>query len=156
MPDMIVPLKNLPPIPALPDGYTLDIAKPWDSQTIVEWVDANFLPEWSNEVLCGLSGHPAKVSLITKNNSIVGFAGFDLTFPSFFGPTGVLESERGLGLGKILLVDAMHRLMQRGYVYAFIGSPGPVNFYQKILGGMLLPESFPDGYSTPITPNQSM
>ncbi|MFQ3282731.1 GNAT family N-acetyltransferase [Reinekea sp.] len=153
MSDMLISLQHLPTTPTLPNGYTMDTAKPWDSQAIVEWVGKHFVPEWSSEVLCGVSGHPAKVLVIRKENNIVGFAGYDITFPGFFGPTGVLESERGLGLGKVLLIESMHRLKHLGYVYAFIGSPGPVDFYQKVLGGLLLPESIQDGYSAPLNSN---
>jgi GNAT superfamily N-acetyltransferase len=150
MPDMLVSLQNLPPTPPLPSGYDLDLARPWDSQTLINWAKKEFPAVWSSEILCGVSGHPSKVLVVRKDNKIVGFAGYDITFPSFFGPTGVLESERGLGLGKILLIEAMHRLHHLGYVYAFIGSPGPVDFYQHTLGGLLLPDSLKDGYTVPL------
>jgi len=151
MTDMIVSLQQLPPTPALPDGYHIDIVRPWDSQTLVSWVEQAFSKIWANEVLCGLTSQPSKVLVISKDSQIIGFAGYNITFPGFFGPTGVLESERGLGLGKILLIEAMHRLHALGHVYAFIGDPGPVDFYQKTLGAVLLPADLPDGYTTPLS-----
>ncbi len=150
MTDMLVSLKNLPTTPALSSGYNIDIARPWDSLVLVEWVKENFSEIWASEVLCGLSHQPSRVLVVRKDQSIVGFAGYNITFPGFFGPTGVLESERGNGLGKILLIEAMHRLKLLGHAYAFIGSPGPVDFYQKALNGFLLPNHIEDSYSDPL------
>ena len=53
---------------------------------------------------------------------IVGFACYDATCMNFFGPTGVKESERGKGVGKALLLAALHAMKEQGYAYAIIGA----------------------------------
>ncbi|WP_127556765.1 GNAT family N-acetyltransferase [Saccharospirillum alexandrii] len=150
MTDMIVALSDLPVIPPLVEGYELTPAKTWDREVIVDWVRDHFGTLWSSEVANGLGHHPCRVLIARRGTEILGFACFDVTFPGFFGPTGVAESARGLGLGKALLLDALHRLRARGYVYAFIGDPGPIEFYQRTVGAVALPESLTSGYSTPL------
>lgn len=150
MADLIVALSDLPVIPPMAKGYELAPAKAWDREVIVDWVREHFGPLWSSEVANGLGHHPSRVLIARRGTEILGFACFDVTFPGFFGPTGVAESARGLGLGKALLIDALHRLQALGYVYAFIGDPGPVEFYQRAVGAVPLPESLTSGYSPPL------
>jgi len=149
MTDMLVSLKELPITPALAESYDMELARPWDSIKIIEWVKTNFSEGWASEVMCGLSQHPSRVLIIRQNTSIVGFACYNVTFPGFFGPTGVSDAHRNLGLGKVLLIESMHRLQKLGHVYGFIGSPGPVEFYQHVLDAYLLPEHIQDSYSEP-------
>lgn len=49
----------------------------------------------------------------------------------FFGPTKVLESYQGKGIGKALLLRSLHALKDEGYIYAIIGGIGPARFYEK-------------------------
>jgi predicted N-acetyltransferase YhbS len=48
-----------------------------------------------------------------------------------FGPTGVLESARGKGIGTALLIAALRGLKEMGYAYGVIGGVGPVQFLRK-------------------------
>ena len=43
----------------------------------------------------------------------------------------MLSSERGKGLGKVLLVKALDALKEMGYAYAIIGGVGPIEYYEK-------------------------
>jgi hypothetical protein len=63
----------------------------------------------------------------------VGFACYDVTCRGYFGPTGVLESERGKGIGTHRLIRPLSGLRELGYAYAIIGAAGPVDFYAKTL-----------------------
>ena len=47
---------------------------------------------------------------ITGFAGVLGFAGYDCTCKAFFGPTGVDETKRGLGIGKCLLMFAINEL----------------------------------------------
>jgi predicted N-acetyltransferase YhbS len=58
----------------------------------------------------------------------------------------VLESERGKGIGKELLVRSMIGLRELGYAYAIIGGAGPTDFYEKTLGAIPIPGSTPGVY----------
>jgi len=64
----------------------------------------------------------------------------------FFGPTGVDEEERGQGIGKALLLACLHGLKDLGYGYGIIGSAGPVDFYKKCCGAVVIEDSAPGVY----------
>lgn len=147
MPDMIVSLQSLPERPKLPEGYRISVAKPYDRTVVLDWVREHFdNGKWTSEVACGFGHHPCKVLVARQGKTMLGFACFDVTFPAFFGPTGVSEEARGLGLGKALLIESLWSLKSQGYVYAFIGDPGPIEFYRKAVGGVLLPDELASGY----------
>ncbi|PTY38038.1 hypothetical protein BGP77_16415 [Saccharospirillum sp. MSK14-1] len=152
MPDLIVSLQQLPAPPDLPQDCQLQSAQAWDREVIVDWVRREFGTGWASEVANGLSGHPSRVLVARHGAQLLGFACFDVTFPGFFGPTGVSEAARGLGLGKALLVESLHRLKQRGYVYGFIGDAGPVEFYRKTVGAVAVPDELTGGYTEPLQP----
>lgn len=152
MPDLIVSLQQLPATPTLPEGYQLQPAQAWDREVIVDWVRAEFGTGWASEVANGLSGQPCRVLVARRDTELLGFACFDVTFPGFFGPTGVSEAARGLGLGKALLVESLRRLQQRGYVYGFIGDAGPVDFYRNSVGAVAVPAELIGGYTDPLKP----
>jgi predicted N-acetyltransferase YhbS len=61
----------------------------------------------------------------------------------YFGPTGVAESARGIGLGKALLFKALEALRDDGYAYGVIGGVGPREFYEKACGAFEIPGSDP-------------
>jgi GNAT superfamily N-acetyltransferase len=78
---------------------------------------------------------------------VIGFAGYECTRKAFFGPTGVLESERGSGIGTALLIASLWGLRELGYVYGIIGGAGPVEFYERAVGAIVIPESAPGIYT---------
>lgn len=150
MPDMIVSLQQLPATPDLPADCELQSAQAWDRDVIIDWVRQEFGSGWASEVANGLGSHPARVLIVRRHNELLGFACFDVTFPAFFGPTGVSEQARGLGLGKALLIESLQRLKQRGYVYGFIGDAGPVDFYRQTVGAVPVPDGLAGAYTPPL------
>ena len=83
----------------------------------------------------------------TNSKEILGFAGYDCTCKAFFGPTGVDETKRGLGIGKALLLRCMEAMRDESYAYAIIGSAGPVDFYKKCIGAVVIEDSVPGIYT---------
>ena len=81
---------------------------------------------------------------------LVGFAAYECTRKDFFGPTGVIESERGRGLGRALLLASLWGLRELGYAYAVIGGVGPAEFYERAVGARLIPDSDPGVYADPL------
>ena len=77
---------------------------------------------------------------------MVGFACYEATAKDFFGPTGVNPDYRGKGIGKALLLAALHAMRAEGYAYAIIGSAGPTAFYEKEVGAIAIPDSSPGIY----------
>jgi GNAT superfamily N-acetyltransferase len=95
----------------------------------------------------GFANKPISVYIATIDRRLVGFAAYECTRRAFFGPTGVLESARGKGIGKALLFAALFGLREMGYVYAIIGGAGPVRFYQKTVDAIVIPDSEPGIYA---------
>ena len=63
-----------------------------------------------------------------------------------FGPTRVLDSEQGHGVGTALLLRCLTAMREHGYGYAIIGSVGPVAFYEKACHATVIPDSDPGIY----------
>ena len=98
-------------------------------------------------------GHTRSVELVfaaetldENEKKILGFAGYDCTYKDFFGPTGVDETQRGKGIGGALFLRCMEAMRDEGYGYAIIGSAGPVDFYNKMSGAIVIENSSPGIY----------
>jgi len=61
-----------------------------------------------------------------------------------------MESERGKGIGHVLLVACLQGLGEMGYAYAIIGGAGPTEFYEKSVGAVVIPDSTPGVYGDPL------
>ncbi|MEO6399006.1 MAG: GNAT family N-acetyltransferase [Tepidiformaceae bacterium] len=95
-------------------------------------------PAWEDEVATAFARVPPTLFISIESGEVTGFAAYNVTRPDFFGPTGVLKSERGRGIGRILLLQALQALAAEGYAYAIIGEVGPAAFYEKTVGATLI------------------
>ena len=155
MPDMLVNLLRLPPVePALEElrgaGVVVRRARPWELTAVREFVGENFSQAWADEIAVGLVRQPVTVFVALRGGRLVGFAAYECTRKDFFGPTGVVESERGRGLGRALLLAALRGLRELGYAYAVVGGVGPAEFYERTVGARLIPDSSPGVYADPL------
>lgn len=151
MPDMLVHLLKVPEEPELfsslaQKGITIQRAMTPDKLRVVEWVRKNFGAGFAGECDAAFSQHPVSCYLAVRDKQILGFACYNATCLDFFGPTAVLDSERGLGLGKALLIKSLLAMREAGYAYAIIGGVGPAEFYRKCVGATLIPDSDPGIY----------
>lgn len=149
--DMLVRLYDLPVSTDLYQsvagtGVTLRRARAFEKHTVAAFVRAHFSEKWVSEVEVALSRQPVVCFIATREREILGFACFDTTQRGFFGPTGVIESARGLGVGKALLMKALEALREAGHAYAIIGGVGPREFYAKACGAIEIPGSDPGTY----------
>ena len=152
MPDLLVHLLKLPPLePLIEDSRTKGViirrAHPFELTPLREFVARHFAVTWADEVSVGLANKPVSVYIAIREGGIVGFGAYECTHRGFFGPTGVAESERGLGLGKVLLVACLWGLREMGYAYGIIGGAGPVEFYERAVGATVIPDSVPGIYA---------
>ena len=67
----------------------------------------------------------------TRGSEIVGYACYDATAPDFFGPTRVLDSEQGHGVGTALLLRCLTAMREYGYGYASLAALARWNSIRK-------------------------
>jgi GNAT superfamily N-acetyltransferase len=152
MSDMLVSLLKLPPLePVILELAQAKIiirrAQPFEITPVRSFIENNFSVAWADEVSVGFASKPVTVYIATKDLVIIGFAAYECTRKTFFGPTGVTESARGRGIGKALLLASLWGLRELGYVYGIVGGVGPVEFYEKAAGALVIPDSEPGIYT---------
>lgn len=150
--DMLVRLYDLPDSTELyrsvaASGVTLRRARAFERHTVGDFVRAHFSAKWVSEVEVAMSRQPIACHIATRAGQVLGFACHDTTLRGFFGPTGVAEAARGLGLGKALLMRSLEALRELGHAYAIIGGVGPKEFYAKACGAIEIPGSDPGTYT---------
>jgi len=146
MPDLLVKLYELDLAPTELPGVTIRRPMPHEMGEVRRWIVRTFGEGWGDEFACSFRSFPVTSFVALRNDAVVGFATYESTSRGYFGPTGVLESERGKGIGKELLVRSMIGLRELGYAYAIIGGAGPTDFYEKTLGAIPIPGSTPGVY----------
>ncbi len=151
MPDMLVKLYDLPDASPLIQalsarGVVIRAAMPYEKRPVTEWVRTAFGAAWERECEVSFSNHPVSCLVATEAGKIIGFACYDSTCKNFFGPSGVAESRRGLGIGKALLLSCLHAMGTNGFAYAIIGGVGPAEFYAKTVGAIMIEGSSPGIY----------
>ncbi len=151
MHDMLVRLYALPSLDdavAASARLGVDVRRALEAEAaqVVSWVRAQFSSS-AAEVSATFSRTPVTCFIAVREQRIVGFACYDVTCPNFFGPEGVIEHERGRGIGRTLLLCALHAQRAQGYGYAIIGGVGPAEFYAKTVGAIPIPGSTPGIYA---------
>jgi len=147
---MLVNLLKLPPLDFKKletAGVNIRRAQPFEITLVRNFIEANFSVAWADEISIGFANKPVTGYIATRAGRVIGFAGYECTRKAFFGPTGVVESERGRGVGKVLLVASLWGLRDLGYVYGIIGGVGPMEFYREAVGAIMIPESEPGIYT---------
>jgi GNAT superfamily N-acetyltransferase len=150
MHDMLVRLYNLPSLDeallaAANQSVSVRRAIAPEKPVVVDWVRANFASSVA-EVECAFAQVPVRCFIATRDDAMLGFACHDVTALDFFGPEGVAASERGKGIGRALLLAALHAQRAAGYAYSIIGGVGPAEFYAKAVGAVAIEGSTPGIY----------
>ncbi|KQV43958.1 MULTISPECIES: GNAT family N-acetyltransferase [unclassified Rhizobium] len=150
--DYLVNLSLLTPKPDLEArmaaaGVTIRRPLAPEARLVTEWVTEKFGKGWASETAVALTRQPPTCFIATRDKKLVGFACHESIARSFFGPTGVDEEARGLGIGHALLLASLFDLRTMGYGYAIIGDVGPSAFYEKTVGAMPIPNSAPGVYA---------
>jgi predicted N-acetyltransferase YhbS len=151
--DMLVKLYDLPPRePSVAhceaQGIRIRRAMAHEKSLVLEMIRREFYPGWVDEADVAFCRQPISCFIATENGEVVGFAAYESTAPAFFGPTGVLVSHRGRGIGKALLISSLHGLRELGYAYGIIGQAEEKarDFYAAAVGATLIPGSHPGIY----------
>lgn len=151
MPDMLVKLYDLPAVAPLVErladrGIVIRQAMAYEKHLVVDWVRACFGAGWASECDVAFSNHPVSCLIATEAGAIIGFACHDSTCRNFFGPSGVDEAKRGIGVGRALFLSCLHAMAAQGYAYAIIGGVGPADFYARSAGAIPIEGSTPGIY----------
>lgn len=155
MPDMLVKLYDLPSNTALveklkQEGIILRRGLVPEKHLVLDWVGQLFKDHWRSECDAAYNRQPVSILLAMRAGAgvegLLGFACYDAVARGFFGPTGVHPDARGKGIGQALLVATLEAMREEGYGYAVIGGAGPVDFYQKAVGAIAIPDSVPGVY----------
>ena len=151
MPDMLCKLYDLPEIESPESferrtGVTIRRAIAPEMHVVLDWIGKHFNQGWVSEAQAAFARTPVSCLIAVENGRLLGFACYDATLRGFFGPTGVEEQERGRGIGKMLFLYALQMMRNDGYGYAVIGGAGPVSFYEKAAGAVVIPDSSPGVY----------
>lgn len=151
MTDMLVRLYDLPevgpPVKRLAEqGMVIRRAMAYEKSLVVDWVRGSFGDGWADECDVAFSNRPVSCFIATEAGAIISFACHDSICVNFFGPTGVAEKKRGLGIGTALFLSCLHAMAGHGYAYAIIGGVGPTAFYADTVGAVPIEGSSPGIY----------
>ena len=152
MSDLLVPLYKLPArahgaASVQAAGVVIRRANSFEQTLLAKFIAKHFSQSWADETAVAFTHQPVSCFIAIKDKQIIGFASFEATRKTFFGPTGVDPAHRGRGVGKALLIEALWGLADLGYAYAIIGAAGPVEFYAKAVGATVIPDSSPGVYA---------
>lgn len=101
------------------EGFAFTVAEPGDLPEVIRFASTQFAPDWGQALRESVIrfGRPDRTVIVREpGGSVVGFA----TYGAYrglierFGPFGVAESQRGRGLGTILLHWALTRMRGEG------------------------------------------
>lgn len=152
--DMLVHLLKLPPQEAslntLPEDIIIRRAQPWELSAVRDFAEKEFTRSWADELSVGFARQPVSVFIAIKQGKVIGFAGYECTRRGFFGPTGLTPDARGKGIGKALLIAALHGLREMGYAYGIIGSAENTSYYASAVGAIEIEDSAPGIYANPL------
>ena len=154
MQDMLVSLLHLPSKEKLDslisslekDGINIRRAMVPDMMGILDFVEKTTGRNARGECTVCFSRQPVSCFIAEKDKKVIGYACYEATNRDFFGPTEVLNSFQGKGIGAALLLACLHSMKDMGYAYAIIGGVGPADFYTKVCGAKLIENSNPGIY----------
>ena len=152
MTDMLVKLYDVP------DHYEtvnhikrmgMDIRRPLapERSLVLDWIHKNFIPAWVDEAAVAFARNPISCFIAVHENQIRGFACYDVTAKGFFGPTGVQQTHRDIGIGRALMVHTFKAMQEAGYGYAILGHVSTVDYYQRHAHATIIENSSPGIYA---------
>ena len=135
-----------------PEGVTVRRAFAAEKRLVAQWVSKHFGERWASECEISFMRQPIACFVATRDFDVLGFATYDATAKGFFGPTGVMEEARQKGIGRALLTATLHDMASQGYAYGIIGATTSIEFYQKEVAAIEIPESTPGFYQGMLKP----
>lgn len=155
MADLLVRLYDLPALAPAVDalaagGITIRRAAAAERTAVVEWVRAHGSPGWADECALAFARQPVACFVAVEDAGgeprLAGVSCHDTACRNFFGPELVAPDRRGRGVGRALLLAALHAMRDAGYAYAIIGWASEIEFYRRTVGAVPIEGSTPGTY----------
>jgi GNAT superfamily N-acetyltransferase len=108
-----------------------------DDREALAGLARTFSAGWAVEVVDSLDRPGAGCHLAMRDGTVLGFAAYGSSRPSWFGPTGTAPAAQGLGIGEVLLRRCLRDQRADGHPSAQIGWVGPVPFYARKAGARI-------------------
>jgi mycothiol synthase len=116
-------------------GITVRRAAPADVPALVEFALTNFGSGWAGEISHSVGREQAGCHVaVDAEGTILGFAAYGSSRPSWFGPMGTAPSAQGKGIGSVLLRRCLADQKAAGHDHVQIGWVGPLPFYSGAVG----------------------
>jgi GNAT superfamily N-acetyltransferase len=149
--DMLIKLYDLPPLePWLrhlaDERIEVRRAMAYEREGIVRWVRKAFGSGWSDECATAFGKCPVDCYIAVHTREVCGFCCLNTTFLDFIGPIGVSTAFRRRGVGRGLILAALHALRGQGYAYAVVGDVGEPEFFRAAVGAVEIQDSTPGAY----------
>ncbi len=151
MSDLLVRLYDLPPPGPAREalaaaGIVVRRAAAAERGAVVEWARVHGSPGWGDECGTAFARLPLACFVAVEGDELIGFACYEATCRDFFGPELVHPDRRGRGVGRALLLAALHAMRAEGYAYAIIGWASSIEFYRRAVGAVVIEGSEPGIY----------
>ena len=169
MSDLLVRLYDLPPlapIVAVLDKHRIEIrrALAGERPQVTDFAREHGSEGWAAECEAAFARMPLACFIATErragttgarsplaSHTLIGFACYEATCRNYFGPELVHEQHRGRGVGKALLLAALHAMRAEGYAYAIIGWASSIDFYRNVVGATVIEGSKVGIYPAPLS-----
>lgn len=117
------------------EGIEVRRASRGEANAVVAWLREGPWGQsaWPDEAAAALARDPAGC-YVASREGYLGFACHGAVRRGWFGPMGTLDTERGRGVGAVLLKRSLADLRAAGLRTARIGWVGPVGFYAAAVG----------------------
>lgn len=122
--NMRVDLRALPPDPG---GHAL--AGSHERGEVATWMHRHW-PHWEPEVRRALERSTLVIG--RDGEGMAGFCAFDVNRAAVLGPTAVRGDLWGQGVGRPLIIGALHHIRARGHRYAEVAWVGPMRPYARV------------------------
>jgi GNAT superfamily N-acetyltransferase len=155
MSDLLVRLYDLPALPPAVDaldrqGIAVRRALAHERPQVTKFAREHGSEGWAAECDAAFARQPLACFVAAEGDALIGFACYEATCRDFFGPELVHPQNRGRGVGKALLLAALHAMRAEGYAYAIIGWASSIDFYRKAVGATVIEGSTPGIYGRPL------